>query len=102
MKDKYSIYDYIKMAGIVRNYMDENGRAPDSIEYEGAHIGYYDLLYNFAKITQNHTDAKHMGFNQEYKFDKVNDSILLHIFPFVLILFVLFLAYLAYKRIRKY
>lgn len=102
VKDKYSIYDYIKMAGIVRNYMDENGRAPDSIEYEGAHIGYYDLLYNFAKITQNHTDAKHMGFNQEYKFDKVNDSILLHIFPFVLILFVLFLAYLAYKRIRKY
>ena len=102
VKDKYSIYDYMNMAGIVRNYMDENGRAPDSIEYEGAHISYYDLQYNFAKITQNHTDAKHMGFDQEYKFDKVNDSILLHIFPFVLILFILFLAYLGYKKIRRY
>ena len=102
VKDTYSIYDYINMAGIVKNYMDENGRAPDSIEYDGAHISYYDLLYNFAKITQNHTDAKHMGFNQEYKFDRVNDSILLHIFPFVLILFVLFLAYLGYQKIRRF
>ena len=101
-KDTYSIYDYFKMAGIVREYMDQNGRAPDSIEYNGAHIGYYDLLYNFAKITQNHTVVKHMGFESEYHFDKVNDSILLHIFPFVAILFVLFLAYLVYKRIRRF
>lgn len=102
VKDTYSIYDYFKMAGIVREYMDQNGRAPDSIEYEGAHIGYYDLLYNFAKITQNHTDVKHMSFESEYHFDKVNDSILLHVFPFVAILFVLFLAYLLYKRIRRF
>jgi len=102
VKDTYSIYDYINMAGIVRNYMDENGRAPDSIEYNGAHISYYDLLYNFAKITQNHTDAKHMGFNQEYHFDKVNDSILLKAFPFIAILFVLFIAYTLYKRIRRF
>ncbi len=101
-RDSYSAYDYMKMAGQVRNFMDENGRAPDSIEYEGAHISYYDLLYNFAKITQNHTDTEHMGFNQEYKFEKVNDSILLHIFPFVLVLFVLFLAYLGYKRIKRF
>jgi hypothetical protein len=101
-KDSYSIYDYFKMGGIVREYMDENGRAPDSIEYEGAHISYYDLLYNFAKITQNHTDAKHMGFESEYHFDKVNDSLLLNIFPFILILFVLFLAYLFLKRIRRF
>ena len=102
VKDTYSIYDYFNMAGIVRNYMDENGRAPDSIEYEGAHISYYDLVYNFAKITQNHTDAQHMGFNHDYKFDKVNDSILLHILPFILILFVLFIAYLGYKKIRRF
>ena len=101
-KDTYSVYDYMHMAGIVKNYMDENGKAPDSIEYEGAHIGYYDLLYNFAKITQTHNDSKHMGFESEYHFDKVNDSILLHIFPFVLILFVLFLAYLLLKRIRRF
>ena len=101
-KDTYTIQDYFKMGGIVRNYMDQNGRAPDSIEYDGAHISYYDLVYNFAKITQNHTDAKHMGFEREYHFDKVNDSILLHVFPFVLVLFILFLLYLFWKRIRGY
>ncbi|WP_405294340.1 adhesin [Methanobrevibacter sp.] len=100
-KDTYSVYDYFKMGGIVREYMDANGRAPDSISYEGAQISYYDLLYNFAKITQNHTDAEHMGFNSEYHFDKVNDSILLHLFPFILVLFVLFLAYRLFKRIRR-
>ena len=102
VKDTYSIYDYFKMGGIVREYMDANGRAPDSIEYEGAQISYYDLLYNFAKITQTHTDAKHMSFESEYHFDKVNDSILLQIFPFILILFILFVAYLLFKRIRRY
>ena len=101
-KDTYSIYDYFKMGGIVKEYMDANGRAPDSIEYEGAHISYYDLTYNFAKIVQNHTDASHMGFESEYHFDKVNDSILLHILPFVLILFVLFLAYILMKRFRRF
>ena len=101
-RDSYSIYDYFKMAGIVREYMDANGVPPDSIEYEGAHISYYDLLYNFAKITQNHTDAKHMGFESEYSFDKVNDSILLHVFPFALIIFILFIAYLFIKRFRRF
>lgn len=102
VRDTYSVYDYFKMGSIVKSYMDENGRAPDSIEYEGAKIGYYDLLYNFAKITQNHTDAHHMNFEREYHFDKVNDSILLHVFPFVLILFILFVAYLGYKKIRRF
>ncbi len=101
-KDTYSIYDYFNMAGIVKNYMDANGKAPDSIEYEGAHISYYDLTYNFAKIVQNHTDASHMGFESEYHFDKVNDSILLHVFPFILVLFVLFVAYLVIKKIRRF
>ena len=101
-KDTYSVYDYFAMGGIVRNYMDENGRAPDSIEYKGAHISYYDLLYNFAKITQTHTDKEHMNFESEYKFEKVNDSILLNIFPFIVILFLLFLMYLLWKRIRRH
>ena len=101
-KDTYSVYDYFRMGGIVRNYMDENGRAPDSIEYEGAHISYNDLLYNFAKITQNHTDVEHMGFESEYHFDKVNDSPLMHILPFVFIILVLLIAYTLYKRVRRY
>ncbi len=101
-RDSYSVYDYFNMAGIVKNYMDANGKAPDSIVYEGAHIGYYDLVYNFAKIVQNHTDAQHMGFESEYHFDKVNDSLLLHVFPFILVLFVLLVAYLFMKRIRLF
>ena len=101
-KDTYSVYDYFNMAGIVKNYMDANGKAPDSIVYEGAHIGYYDLVYNFAKIVQNHTDAEHMGFESEYHFDKVNDSLLLHIFPFILVLFVLLVAYLFIKRVKLF
>ena len=100
-KGSYSVSDYFKMGGIVRNYMDEHGQAPDSIDYEGAKIGYYDLLYNFARICQNHTDTPHMGFEKEYQFDKVNGSILLDAFPFILILFALFLIYLVYKRIRR-
>ena len=101
-RDSYSIYDYFKMAGMVRTYMDENGRAPDSIDYEGAHISYYDLLYNFAKITQNHTNAKHMGFESEYSFDKVNDSILLHALPFILIFFELFIAYFIFNNFNRF
>lgn len=101
-KDTYSIYDYFKMAGIVREYMDENGRAPDSIDYDGAKISYYDLVYNFAKITQNHTNSKNMGFESEYHFEKFNDSILLHVFPFVLIFFILCLVYLFLKRVRRF
>ena len=90
------------MGGIVKNYMDANGRAPDSIVYEGAHISYYDLVYNFAKITQNHTDAKHMNFESEYHFEKVNDSILLHVFPIILIIFILYVAYRFMKRLRLF
>ena len=101
-RDSYSVYDYFKMGKIVKEYMDQNGRAPDSIEYEGAQISYYDLLYNFANITQNHTDAKHMGFESEYHFNKVNDSILLQLFPFILILFIIFLAFLVYRKLRRY
>ena len=99
-KDSYSIYDYFKMGGIVKEYMDQNGKAPDSIQYEGAYIGYYDLVYNFAKITQNHTTSKNMGFDSEYHFDRVNDSILLHILPFVSIIAVLIFAYYLMKRFR--
>ena len=98
-KDSYSIYDYIKMGGIVKNYMDENGQAPNYINYEGAYISYYDLQYNFAKITANHTDGSHMDFDREYHFDKVNDSILLTILPIVLIILVIMFIYMIFKRL---
>ncbi len=100
-KDSYSIYDYIKMGGLVKNYMDENGKAPDYINYEGAYISYYDLQYNFAKITANHTDGPHMDFDREYHFDKVNDSILLTILPIILVILVVMLIYAVFKRLLR-
>ena len=50
-KGEYSFNDYYNMADIVVDYMNEHGKAPDSINYEGATIGYYDLVYNFALLT---------------------------------------------------
>ena len=100
-KDSYSIYDYIKMGGIVKGFMDEHGRAPNYIEYDGAKISYYDLVYNFAKITENHTDNAHMNFEREYHFDKINEPILVAIFPYVLAIVVLILLCEGLKRIRQ-
>ena len=98
-KDSYSIYDYMAMGGIVKNYMDEHGKAPDYIQYDGAYISYYDLQYNFAKITANHTDSSHMDFDREYHFDKVNDTILLKVLPVVLIILVIMFIYVIFKRV---
>ena len=72
------------------------------INYEGAYISYYDLVYNFAKITQNHTNTQHMGFDSEYEFEKTNDSILLHVFPIILVIIVLYIAYSIWKRLRRH
>ena len=100
-KNSYSIYDYMKMGGIVKQFMDENGRAPNYIEYDGAKIGYYDLVYNFAKITENHTDNSNMDFASEYHFEKVNESLLITAFPYVLAILVLILACAGLRRIRR-
>lgn len=100
-KNSYSIYEYMEMAGIVKNYMDEHHQAPDFIKYKGAIIGYYDLTYNFAKITQTHTDMYHMDFERDYTFDKVNDSILVNLLPIIIILTIILFAYLLYKKIKR-
>lgn len=100
-KNAYSTSDYIKMGGIVKNFMDENGRAPNYIEYDGAKISYYDLLYNFAKITENHTDNSHMNFAKEYHFEKVNESILLNSFPYIIAIIILILACGGLRKIRR-
>lgn len=100
-KDSYEIYDYMKMGGIVRNYMDEHHQAPDYIEYDGAYISYYDLLHNFAKITKNHTDMKHMNFEQNYTFEKVNDSILITLIPFLVIGIIILLVFIIIRKINK-
>ena len=100
-KNAYTINDYIEMGVIVKNYMDENGRAPNYIEYDGAKISYYDLLYNFAKITENHTDNHHMDFAKQYHFEKVNESILLNSLPYVFAIIILILACLGLRKIRR-
>lgn len=100
-KNAYSINDYVKMGGIVKNFMDDNGRAPDYIEYDGAKISYYDLLYNFAKITENHTDSSHMDFAKQYHFEKVNESILLNSLPYVFAIVILILACWGLRKIRR-
>ena len=89
------------MGGIVKNYMDDHGEAPDYINYKGAYINYEDLEYNFAKITENHTDFRNMDFEREYNFDKVNDSILITILPFLLIAIVLLGIYLLIRKVKK-
>lgn len=75
-KGEYSFYDYAKIADIVVDYMNENGRPPNHIQYEGASIGYNDLVYNFALITENQTDANHMNFPNKIEFKKQDSSII--------------------------
>ncbi len=100
-KESYNIYDYMKMGGIVKNYMDEHHQAPNYIEYDGAYISYYDLLYNFAKITKNHTDMRNMDFEQSYTFEKVNDSVLIALLPFLLIGIVILIIVILIRKINK-
>lgn len=98
-KNSYSIYEYMEMGGIVKNYMDNHQQAPDYINYQGALISYYDLQHNFAKITENHTDYAHMDFEKEYSFDKVNDSIFIDILPIIIIIMVLLVTLYLFKKI---
>lgn len=100
-KDSYSISEYMEMAGIIKNYMDEHGQAPNYIEYEGARLSYYDIIYNFAIITENHTSGEHMDFAREYHFEKVNENILLTIFPFVLVIVVVMLLCVGIRKIKR-
>ena len=81
--------------------MDDTGQAPNYVEYEGAKISYYDILYNFAKITQNHTDGSQMDLDRAYHFDKVNESLLLNIFPYVLVIIVIMLVCTGFRKLRK-
>ncbi len=101
-KSSYTYYDYVNMASIVQDYMNTNKKAPDYIKYEGAYIGYYDLVYNFAKITQNHTTSSNMDFARSYTFDKVNSSILIDIAPFAVVILAILLVLYAIKKVLRY
>lgn len=97
----YSIYEYMEMASIVKNYMDENGRAPDSIDYKGAHIGYYDLVYNFAKLTANHTDGRHMDFSHDTEFTKLNNDPLAEYGQYIIIIGAIIIVLGTIRRLFR-
>ena len=97
----YTFNEYCEMADIVVDYMNEHGKAPDSIDYKGAKIGYYDLVYNFALLTQDDFDAAHMNFPQKADFQRYNSNILLDILPIALILIALVAVILIARKIIK-
>lgn len=102
--DSYSIYEYMEMASIVKSFMDENGRAPNYIKYGGSYLAYPDLVYNFARISENHTDASHMDFASDYRFDKVQSSPLLDLLPALIALLVVLILckFLSSIKNRKF
>ncbi len=100
-KDSYSFNDYYNMADIVVDYMREHGKAPDYIEYEGALIGYYDLVYNFALLCQDDTDSSHMNFEGESKFYKFHDNKLLGLLPIAVFIVLIIIIAVIIRKIRK-
>ena len=98
---RYSFNDYCKMADQVVDYMNKNGKAPDSINYEGATIGYYDLVYNFALLTQDDTSASTMNFPSNSGFSKYYSNFLFDLLPIAVILLVLIAILLIIRKIIK-
>lgn len=98
---RYSFNDYCKMADIVVDYMNEHGKAPDSINYEGATIGYYDLVYNFALLTEDDTSASTMDFPSKMEFHKYYDSLLLTLLPIAILLIAAIIVLLIIRKIIR-
>ena len=94
----YSYTDYMGMAEEVVKYMNDNGQAPDFIEYDGAQIGYYDLLYNFASLTIDDTDKSHMDLPKTMDFKTENNNTLLIISIPILIAIAIVLLIVGIKR----
>ena len=89
------------MADIVVDYMKEHGKAPDSINYEGATIGYYDLVYNFALLTEDDTSASNMNFPSEFGFHRYYSNFLYDILPIGIIIIVIIAVLLVIRKIIK-
>lgn len=101
-KDSYSVYDYMKMGSMIKTFMDENGRAPNYVNYEGAYLAYPDIVYNFARITENHTESSKMDFASTYRFDKVNHSVFIDSLPYIIVALILLLIYGAIRKIKNH
>ncbi len=104
--NQYSLQDYVNMSDIVVDYMDENGRAPNYINYDGARIGYYDLVYNFALLTEDQTSSSKMVLPQEADFHKYYDNtnatlVTIGIVILIIIVGVILVRNSVLKRRRK-
>ena len=97
----YSFNDYCNMADQVVDYMNEHGKAPDSINYEGATIGYYDLVYNFALLTQDDTSASNMNFPSEMEFHKYYSNFIFDVLPIGIIAIGIIIILLVVRKIIK-
>ena len=100
-KGEYSFNDYYNMADQVVDYMNENGKAPDSINYEGATIGYYDLVYNFAFLTEDDTSASNMNFPSEMEFHRYYSNSLFELLPIGILLIGIIAILLIIRKIIK-
>ncbi len=100
-RDSYSIYEYMEMGSIVKSYMDENGKAPNYINYKGAYLSYPDVVYNFARISENHTSGSHMDFATDYRFDKVKTSLLFDILPYLVALLGILVICKVFNKIKN-
>ena len=100
-KGEYSFNYYYNMEDIVVDYMKEHGKAPDSINYEGATIGYYDLVYNFALLTEDDTSASNMNFPSEFGFHRYYSNFLYDILPIGIIIIVIIAVLLVIRKIIK-
>lgn len=97
----YSFNDYCNMADQVVDYMNEHGKAPDSINYEGATIGYYDLVYNFALLTEDDTSASTMNFPSEMGFHKYYSNLLFDLLPIGIIIIAIIAILVVIRKIIK-
>ena len=100
-KWRYSFNDYFKMAEQVVDYMNEHGKAPDSINYEGANIGYYDLVYNFALLTEDDTSASNMNFPSKMAFNRYYSNFLFEILPFGILVLGIIVLIIVVRSILK-
>lgn len=97
----YSFNDYCNMADLVVDYMNEHGKAPDSINYKGATIGYYDLVYNFALLSEDDTSASDMNFPPKMEFHRYYSNFLYDLLPLGIIAIILITILLIIRKIIK-
>lgn len=100
-KNSYTIYDYEYMAQKVVDYMDKNGKAPNYIEYDGAKIGYNDLLYNFAILTDDDQNAGTMNLPKSSEFKSFNDMDIVYTAIPIFVVIAIILLFIGFRRKNK-